>query len=287
VIYREYDPAVLKKLQNVEIEMLKDFVLVCEKYSLNYFAIAGTAIGAIRHKGFIPWDDDLDIGIMREDTDKLIISLNKEFPNKYDFAYPAFIDNFPAFGLHICKKGTIFLEDSYKNIKGYNYGIFLDIYMFDYVYDDEKKMRRQILKAWFWGKLYVLSLVKDPNIYFTGITYNIVWLACKVIHFAIKLFHIKPSFFFNRAFYYTTLCKRKGIIKTETLAYCFSTRPFDNIIKYDDIFPLQKIEFEGIKINLPNKIHEWLERIYGDYMKLPPEDKRHNHPPFLLDFGDE
>jgi lipopolysaccharide cholinephosphotransferase len=47
------------------------------------------------------------------------------------------------------------------------------------------------------------------------------------------------------------------------------------------------MEFEGIKINVPHKIHEYMERVYGDYMTLPPEDKRHNHPPFILDFGDE
>jgi lipopolysaccharide cholinephosphotransferase len=76
-------------------------------------------------------------------------------------------------------------------------------------------------------------------------------------------------------------------MKTETVAYCFDPRPFDNVLKYDDIFPLQKMEFEGIKINVPHKIHEYMERVYGDYMTLPPEDKRHNHPPFILDFGDE
>ena len=65
-----YPPEVIKKLQRVELQILKDFDKVCRKYNLTYFALFVTAIGAIRHQGFIPWDDDIDVGMMKEDYDK-------------------------------------------------------------------------------------------------------------------------------------------------------------------------------------------------------------------------
>ena len=67
----EYSPEVLKQLQNVEVDMLEIFVRICEKYDIKYFAIYGTAIGCIRHQGFIPWDDDIDVGMLWEDYKKL------------------------------------------------------------------------------------------------------------------------------------------------------------------------------------------------------------------------
>ena len=76
---REYDNITLKKLQNVELEILKDFIKLCDKHNIDYFGIAGTGIGAIRHKGFIPWDDDIDIALRRNDYDKFIKVVKEEF----------------------------------------------------------------------------------------------------------------------------------------------------------------------------------------------------------------
>ena len=77
VVSESYDPEILKQLHQVQVEILKDFSSVCEKYSLPYFAVYGTAIGAVRHGGFIPWDDDIDIGMLREDYDKVFSSFSK------------------------------------------------------------------------------------------------------------------------------------------------------------------------------------------------------------------
>ena len=73
---KQYDEIVLKKLHGVQVEMLHDFAQVCEKYKLPYFAVYGTAIGAVRHAGFIPWDDDIDVGMLRVDYDKFMENQN-------------------------------------------------------------------------------------------------------------------------------------------------------------------------------------------------------------------
>ena len=69
---REYDAEILKAVQNIELEILESFLEICEKHHLTYFALAGTGIGALRHQGFIPWDDDIDVGLPRADYEKFL-----------------------------------------------------------------------------------------------------------------------------------------------------------------------------------------------------------------------
>ena len=69
---KQYDPKILRKLQLSELSVFKDFIKICEENNLQYFLFAGCAIGVERHQGFIPWDDDIDIGMLREDYDKII-----------------------------------------------------------------------------------------------------------------------------------------------------------------------------------------------------------------------
>ena len=80
--YGEYDKKELKKLQNVLIEMLKDVNYICDKYNIKYFALDGTGIGAMRHKGFIPWDDDIDLRILEKDIPKFRKCVEKEMSDK-------------------------------------------------------------------------------------------------------------------------------------------------------------------------------------------------------------
>ena len=78
-----YDKETLEKVQKIELSIFKDFKDVCEKNSLTYFGIAGTGIGALRHGGFIPWDDDIDVGLLRKDYDKMIEIFKRDYSDKY------------------------------------------------------------------------------------------------------------------------------------------------------------------------------------------------------------
>ena len=78
-----YAPLVLKRLQSVELSMLKDFKKLCDDYGLIYFGIGGTGIGALRHKGFIPWDDDIDIAMPRKDFERFLRFARREWKGKY------------------------------------------------------------------------------------------------------------------------------------------------------------------------------------------------------------
>lgn len=76
-MYGEYEPQVLEKLHNVELSMLKDFMKLCDDNNIEYFAISGTAIGAVRHHGFIPWDDDIDVALLRKDYERFVKVMKK------------------------------------------------------------------------------------------------------------------------------------------------------------------------------------------------------------------
>ena len=90
-----YDEKTLKKLQKVELEMLKDINKVCEKYDIKYFALDGTGIGAMRHKGFIPWDDDIDLRFLEKDVSKFVKCMQEEMPDKYYFVNETSFKNYP------------------------------------------------------------------------------------------------------------------------------------------------------------------------------------------------
>ena len=84
LLYQAYDPEVLKRVQETELEILRDFIDLCDRHEIDYFGVGGTAIGAVRHQGFIPWDDDIDIGFLRKDYDRFLALAKEELSDKYE-----------------------------------------------------------------------------------------------------------------------------------------------------------------------------------------------------------
>lgn len=282
-LLREYDEKTLKQLHRTEMDILKDFIEICEKNDLTYFGFAGTAIGALRHKGFIPWDDDIDVGLPREDYEKFLIIAAKELQNKYIIMNGETNENYPLMSTRLMKMDTKFREYSLKNINC-QLGIFLDIYAFDNVSDDHKEFKKQMREAWFFSKLLILRSVPFPVLGFKGFKAFLVHLCTAFIHYLMVIFRVPKKYIYKR-------CKAVGLRyndrRTERIDYLFDTTPTMNIIKVKDLYPLVKLDFEDVKLNFPNNMHENLTNMYGDYMKLPPLEKRKNHYPYELEFDNE
>lgn len=285
MVYKEYDQKTLSKLQNTELEILKDFDALCERYGLQYFGCGGTAIGAVRHKGFIPWDDDIDIGMLRVDYEKFLeIAQREEYLQKYHTINAEGQKIYPMMITRWCKNGTRFKEETMKAIEG-DFGIFIDIFCFDNVPDNQFKMKIQAWRAWFWGKLFVLFWINEPVLYLDGILAKIVTSICKFIHILLHLFHVSPRFLYQHA-------KKIGIAylnyPTRRVAHLYDPKLYTSMINRDDIVPTVKMEYSGLQISFPKNVEAYLLQRYGSgYMQLPPEDKRHNHPPYELDFGED
>ena len=101
-----YEPEILDKLHSVHLQILRDFIQVCKKYNLNYFVVYGTAIGAVRHSGFIPWDDDVDVAMLREDYEKFIKVFSKELGGQYNLLTPERDGRYGCTVTHLQRKGT-------------------------------------------------------------------------------------------------------------------------------------------------------------------------------------
>lgn len=284
MLYNEYDPATLKRLQDISLEILLDFDKFCSENGIDYFGCGGTAIGAVRHGGFIPWDDDIDVGMTRKNYDKFLALALEKLTDKYNVITFRTTENFPLMNARFTLKGTKFREDCFKDLE-FDNGIFLDIFCFDNIYDDEKKMKKQMWKAWFWGKMLILWHIDTPVLYFKGFREKVVLFLCKIGHVLLRLFHRKPDRLFNRAEKYATMLKDE---QTKRVAYIFDPTPFTSVVNLSDIEPTKTAKFEGYDIRFPNSIEAYLNVRYGsDYMTLPPEDKRHNHPPYELQFPED
>lgn len=286
-IMKEYDNATLEKIQKLELEILKDVIGVCEEFGLTYFAFAGTAIGAIRHNGFIPWDDDLDIGMPREDYEKLLRVFNERYSDRYAIGNPEYMCDYPMVGTRIMIRGTKFIEEVFKDIDC-ELGIPLDVHPFDNLPDDDREFKKYARRVWFWAHLLILRHMGNPNFppQYSGDDKRgkRVRNICKAVHMFLVLLRIRPIWIYKR---YKKAACRYNHIETERIGWCHAGNPYNDWITNSKAFPVMEADFENIKIKLPGDIDEYLRRIYGDYMQLPPPERRKNHIPYCLDFGDK
>ena len=280
-VYRDYDPAVLAKLQNVLHGMLRDFDALCRKHGLRYFAGGGTAIGALRHGGMIPWDDDIDLNFLREDYEKFLEVAEREYGDKYYVVNARKYPDYPLMTTRWCLRGTVFREECFKNLD-VPLGIFLDIYFFDPIPDDEVQARRQWRKAWFWGKLMILRKVPNPTLFARGVKRLALAAACRVGSVVLRLL-FRQSFLVRKAEEWSR--KSEGQPGCSRAAWMFDTALYLSVIEAAPAAQARRVSFDDVEISLAGNCEDYLHAHYGDFMQVPPPEKRHNHPPFELDFG--
>lgn len=281
-MYKEYDEPTLKRLQGIELGILKDFLYLCEKYHLTYFSFAGTAIGALRHQGFIPWDDDIDVCLPRRDYQKFLKVAKKEFSDKYTIMNADNDENYPLTTTRWMLKGTEFREESFKDIDC-ELGIFLDIYAFDNVSDNEWKYKIQAFEAWFWSKILILRCMPEPVIIGKGPKVEIEKLICKIAHKVLCMMGFSKKKIYR-------LCRRAmtryNKQDTKRIAYLCDTNRYWNTIALEDLYPLRQVPFEDVMLNFPKEVEKIVSQMHPNFMELPPVEKRKNHYPYRLDMAD-
>lgn len=279
-----YDDFTLRKVQQCELEILRDFIDICEKHHLCYFGLGGTAIGAIRHGGFIPWDDDIDVALPRADFDKFVEIAKRDYQDKYTIVNGVDFPNFPLLTTRWTMNGTQFVEWPLKDLD-VPLGIFLDIYPLDKIPDDEKLFKKQARKAFFYSKLLILRSIPKPVLAFKGFKASVVHFICGIIHFFLKTFRFSKEKLYKKCLEVSTIYNH--LDSTKRIDFLCNTTAYMSIIELEDIFPLRKIQFEDVELNFPNKIEKHLEHCFGDFMTPPPLDKRKNHLPYILKFNED
>ncbi len=276
---RMYKPEELEKTQLIMRDALIEVLRICEKHNIKISLDSGTMLGAIRHSGFIPWDDDIDLGMLREDYEKFLSVLPEELDEKFEFDNWYKTKDFPAPNTTVWAKGTVSIPIEMKGCT-YRYGVGLGVYPYDNLSDEPKIARKQQIMCFVLGKLNWLKMMPFPYIPHKGIMRFIIHSICAVVHVILKLV---PRRFITEAFdKYSMLCKEKtekvflpaeGGIGTTTTA----RTGFENMVK---------TSFEDVDSYIIGNYEEWLTNVYGDYMQLPPPDKRKNHFPCELSFGE-
>lgn len=266
-----------KELKKLLLAMYVDIAKVCFENGLNIMLIGGSALGAVRHGGFIPWDDDLDVCMLRNDYEKLKQLLEKGILNeKYDYTFPSKDKDSKNLYLKIYKKNTIFSEIIDVGMP-FPKGVFIDVFPID-------SAPASILKRKVKGFVAdLLSFVSVSVLYYQygndtfkkfmkvdKDTYRRYRLRIAIGCLASFMSHKKWAYLYD-LFVASTDKTGYKTIAAGTKHYVGETLPEDVFI------PISKGVFENIEVCLPNKVDTYLTNMYRNYMELPPLEKREKH----------
>ena len=285
----EYTPQVLRQLWDVEKEIYHTFARICDKHGLRYFAAYGTALGAVRHGGFIPWDDDMDFGMPRADYEKFMQVAPRELDSRYALLEPRTTPGYVMPFAKLTRADSTFIEATDQD-RAYHSGIFIDIFPFDPIYPDEKRQEKVLHKCWVLARLMVLSTYRAPKLPAgtAGWKAALLKFACGAAHYALRLTGNRTEKLYRRYLDVIMTPAREGVhgLYADALQYRYEINYGPSGIFFADklLFPTTEVPFDGETIAMPHDPAQYLTDIFGDYMQLPPENKRHAHTPAVLKF---
>jgi len=244
----------IKELQDLETEMLVEVDKICRKRNLIYYIAYGTLLGAKRHGGPIPWDADADIIIPYDELDRFIKVIRKDLPDKFFLDFhdinKYFTPTFPRVGL-----------------KGYSTAtLHLDVFMFCGIPSDKEEQYKFQKKVFKLRKMHFYKINGENYRDKLNIKYKLMSLFYKILYSFKSLKRIRKEF--------DKLSRMYPLEHTE-----YITNPSGGVydmsfMKKDYFGNSVEVEYDGHKVNAPEKTHEYLRHIYGDYMQLPPQKER-------------
>ena len=271
----------LQKLHDVLLMMLKDFAKLCKEEDLVWIASYGTAIGALRHKGFIPWDDDIDICMPRTDLERLTERVCSDPDSRYEIINSQRYPNYPLATTRFCLKGTVFKDGALLDAR-FPSGIFIDLFPLDTLSNTPTTFYKQVYGSWFFNKLALAKEFSNPTIVRAGVLGSIMKMASAGAH---KLLHSTLLQNYNpndTAYKLLMTCSDQD---PKRMGYPCDTFPLGCLYNTNDLFPVQWVPFEDIEIPIAAAAEKLLDEYYGNWEELPPYSARQLHFPEVLDFG--
>ncbi len=255
----------LRKLQLIELEILLEVDRVCKKNKINYFLSEGTLLGAIRHHGFIPWEDDVDIMMFREDYEKFCKIAGKELKKDFILQNSNTLKKYWVIASKVrLTRETDFHQENLKEIGVTNdVGPYIDIFPLDYL--PVKSSRKTYI---IWKKIRAYRRLLWHKTRFSRKK------SLKIKFLKIFSLFVSIEFCHNRIYYLMTK------FNSDSRKYAVNYASYYSVDK--QTIPIEKyaetmyVDFEGHKFPVPKQYDYILTNIYGDYMKLPPKEKRVN-----------
>ena len=269
----------LRKVQLVQLEMAKEVKRVCKELNIDYHLDSGTLLGAVRHKGFIPWDDDLDIGMTRSNYEKFIKQAPSILSNDY-FLQTWYSDK--EFGLPFAKlrkKGTLYIEEGAQYSSAEN-GFYIDIIPYNVYPNGFLQKIIQGSKYDLYRRLILMKCNYTP------------WKADDSNNLVKKFIYLPFKFlsvFFTKEILIRSYEKTCTRYENKNYKFCFPSGTSNYgkwIINRKCLLKLNLLKFEDDYFLCPKDYDVYLKAVYGNYMELPPKDKRENrHRIIKLSFG--
>ncbi len=270
-------PELLHKVQNKQVEIMDIIHDFCEKEKISYYIIGGTALGAVRHKGFIPWDIDIDIAMPRLDYERFLNLAEKGLPSELKcYSYKNESDYFPPHALVALRNSKLVQRDDYLNPKLKRYGIFVDIFPLDVAPEDKTDRLKQAKKI-----RNIVNAKKRKK----AITYSENSFLVRFIKKLVALPYVfVPMKYLNRKM---DVCMQKyigEIDKNDCWCSMASHYSYKKQCMPKSIYGNPTlVDFDGRKYYAPEKLDEYLKRIFKDYMKLPTKEQQQYQIDYFID----
>ena len=263
----------VEETKKIAVDILEVVARFCEGRGIKYWLDYGTLLGAVRHKGFIPWDDDIDIGMLRPDYDRFMKEFNG-YNSRYEFRC---IENNPDFVRGFGRVFDTCTLTIWENMENIRYGVDIDIFVHDNAPDDDKAAEKMYRCRDFYNKMNFLRLTDI----FSNAGGNILRRLC--VYAFRTIIRIFPIGYFPRKLaenskrYSHEDTRRIG----EFVEYYYS------LVSREAVSSFVDLEFEGKKYKAPIGYDELLTQYYGDYMTPPPPEQRVRHHLFTGYMKDE
>ena len=256
----EYVKRNLRDCQLKQLSILEEVDCICRKYAIPYWLDGGSLLGAVRHGGFIPWDDDIDLGMRLEDLKRFIQVAPAELGENLFLQTPESDPSSKEPIIKIRDLNSLYLESGDNLAADYQKGLFIDIFPFiDYPSVPKpwvKKLTKGISTAY--------SILRSPHYYSLRSFFEFFWFGAKYgVYRAI----------------WATLCLLRP--KDTYMSNVLINNGYGIMHRKDSVFPLGEIEFEGKRFSAPGNPDAYLKDLYRNYMDIPPENKRKIHAIYL------